>query len=499
LAGVLEGQQGMVIRILSGDIHLTELQTRMPFRYGIATMTRTPHAFVRLQVEVDGRVVAGIAADSLPPKWFTKDPSRPLGEEIDEMLLVIENALRLSIGMRGSSTYEIWRHLFDEQAVWGRRECLPPLLTNFGTSLIERALIEAVCIAVQTSFALLVHSPHLGRAHFDLPDRLRTRDPGDLLPRQPLTSVLVRHTIGLADPITEADIAPADRVHDGLPQSLQACIQAYGLRHFKIKVSGQLDSDRDRVARIASAVESCAAADYAFSLDGNEQFNALHEFRTFWESLLSTPSLSTFWRRLLFVEQPFHRSVALDPEVLGGLADWHARPTLIIDESDAELDSLPRALELGYAGTSHKNCKGVYKSIANACLLAERRQQRPSRPAILSGEDLVNIGPVALLQDLAVAATLGIGSIERNGHHYFTGLSMFAPGLQRQILDTHSDLYHASPTGWPTLTIRDGIINLDSVLRAPLGLGFRLDVGQFTPLEAWKQSRAIPQPHSSAS
>ena len=38
----------MKIRILEGDLHLIDLQTRMPFRYGIATMTHTPHAFVRL-------------------------------------------------------------------------------------------------------------------------------------------------------------------------------------------------------------------------------------------------------------------------------------------------------------------------------------------------------------------------------------------------------------------------------------------------------------------
>ena len=65
----------------------------------------------------------------------------------------------------------------------------------------------------------------------------------------------------------------------------------------------------------------------------------------------------------MFVEQPFHRDMALDPDVLHDLAAWRVRPTLIIDESDAELDSLPRALALGYHGTSHKNCKGVFKGV----------------------------------------------------------------------------------------------------------------------------------------
>ena len=70
----------MKIHICDGELYLTDLQTRMPFKYGIATMTRTPHVFLRLQVEVDGQRHTGISADSLPPKWFTKDPDRALDE-----------------------------------------------------------------------------------------------------------------------------------------------------------------------------------------------------------------------------------------------------------------------------------------------------------------------------------------------------------------------------------------------------------------------------------
>ena len=98
---------------------------------------------------------------------------------------------------------------------------------------------------------------------------------------------------------------------------------------------------------------------------------------------------------------------------------------MIIDESDAEWNSLPRAIRLGYHGTSHKNCKGVFKSIANACLLEKLRRETENSKFVMSAEDLANIGPVALMQDLAVAATLGISSVERNGHHYFAGLSAF--------------------------------------------------------------------------
>ena len=34
----------------------------------------------------------------------------------------------------------------------------------------------------------------------------------------------------------------------------------------------------------------------------------------------------------------------------------------------------------------------------------------------MSGEDLANVGPVALLNDLAVMSVLGVEDVERNGH-----------------------------------------------------------------------------------
>ena len=77
----------MNIHILHGDVFLLDVRTRLPFKYGIVTMTRTPHAFVRIRLEVDGKPAAGIAADHLPPKWFTKDPTKPIEDEIEEVFV----------------------------------------------------------------------------------------------------------------------------------------------------------------------------------------------------------------------------------------------------------------------------------------------------------------------------------------------------------------------------------------------------------------------------
>ncbi len=158
---------------------------------------------------------------------------------------------------------------------------------------------------------------------------------------------------------------------------------------------------------------------------------------------------------------------------------------MIIDESDADLGSAAAAIAGGYAGTSHKNCKGIFKGIANACLIAHRRRTDKSRAYLLSSEDLANVGPVALLQDLALVALLGITHPERNGHHYFRGLEAMPAQIREQTLALHGDLYHRHERGFPTLTIQDGTIDVRSVAAAPFGVAFDPNVSGLPTLEKW--------------
>ena len=87
---------------------------------------------------------------------------------------------------------------------------------------------------------------------------------------RPAPSIFARHTVGLVDALTQAETA-GKRLDDGLPESLEEVIAAYGHRHFKLKVAGSLDADIDRLARI-SAVLDRLAEPYFTTLDGNEQF-----------------------------------------------------------------------------------------------------------------------------------------------------------------------------------------------------------------------------------
>jgi hypothetical protein len=388
--------------------------------------------------------------------------------------------------MQGDSCYGIWRELYNRQLAWGDQQRLPPLLANFGVTLVERALIEAVCRARGQHFAQMLRTNQFGIPLGDLHEPLAGMTPANYLPESPSHAVTARHTVGLGDPLTEAEIPAGERLEDGLPQSLEACVRTYGLRHFKIKVSGDLEKDRARLGQLNRILTAEVKPDFAFSLDGNEFFQSAPAFQDYWRALTQTDSLQSFFSRLLFVEQPLHRSVALQPEVGAVFSRWNDRPLIIIDESDATLESLPAALALGYTGTSHKNCKGIIKGIAHRCLLAHLNRREPDQPRIMSGEDLCNIGPVALLQDLAVMAALGIESVERNGHHYHAGLSQFPISMQEQVLQAHGDLYHPSPAGWPTLAIHHGRIQLQSLNQTPFGPGFVVDLEQFSTPETWK-------------
>lgn len=471
---------GVSLKVTGTSIHQTRLKTRMPFKYGIATMTEVPMVFVQVETEVDGRPSWGVSSDLLPPKWFTKVPDDPLEQEIADMLRVIHHAMAIS-KIETPSAFAAWRTIYEQQAAWAKAENIAPLLAHFGTSLVERALIESVCRATGKPLGQALRDGTLGFEPGAIHPVLAKRTAAELLPQQPLAKVIARHTVGLADPLSAAAIPADELLDDSLPQSLDQCIRAYGLRHFKIKINGDLDADHDRLRSVSAVIGQHAPSDYAFSLDGNEQFKSVGGFHNHWASLAADAELTSFFEHLLFVEQPLHRDIALEDSVGDDFGDWPDRPPVIVDESDATIKSLPLALALGYAGTSHKNCKGIFKGVANACLLNARREA--GHTSVMSGEDLCNVGPVAVIQDLAVMAAIGIESVERNGHHYMAGLSQFPEAAQRQVIDAHDGLYRASERGWPTLDIRDGRIDLGSVNGQPFGTGFELDLSAFDEID----------------
>lgn len=470
-------------------IHLNVLpmRTRFPFRYGIAALTWVPHVFLTVDLVVDGKASRGLSSEGLPPKWFTKNPGTPFEEDLAEMVAVIQNACR--IGRHAAAVKREfaswWRDVYDEQMSWAKQRGQPGLLAGLGVSLLERAVLDGLCRAVGQPLHQLIGAgvilPDLGVVR----EALQGVMPSDYLASAPLATVKIRHTVGLGDWLNEADIPEEEKVDDGLPQSLEDCIKVYGLSYFKIKVGGQLEWDQERLRQVLAVAERWAPADWLCTVDGNEAFEELETFRDYYAALQRDPVLRDMLQhRVLFVEQPLRRDSSLVPEVAGALRDWNG-PPVFIDEADGDLEALPKALALGYVGVSHKNCKGIVKGLANAATIWRANAADGGRRS-LSGEDLAGVGPVAVMQDLAMQALLGVTHVERNGHHYFRGLSMYPADEQTVILRAHPDLLRRTEHDDVALAIQAGAISTVSINEAPFGSGWGADKGlSFEPLSDW--------------
>ncbi len=458
------------------------IHTRIPFRYGIAVMTEVPHMIVRVRMEIDGKTAYGYSADNLAPKWFTKNPEQSFADEIADMRRVARHAADLAAAAGpSSSVFALWERVYHDQSAWGKAQGLPVLLTQFGVSLIERAMIDAYCRASGLSFARALDSGALGLRLGAIHPELEQTTSTDYLPSEPLQTISVRHTVGLSDPLDASELT--DWTDDGLPADLESVITHYGIRFFKLKVGGNITDDVQRLSNIIRIIQSKRGNDFYYSIDGNEQYPDMLAVRELWEKLTAVLDADAL-ERLLFIEQPIHRKAALNPEIKAQLEQWQHRPPIIIDESDAGFDALREALDLGYTGTSHKNCKGVFKGIANACLLIAR-QRKSGIETILSGEDLTNVGPVALLQDLTVMARLNVPHLERNGFHYFKGID-YLPESARQLTQrNHPDLYKIAPDQSVTLLVEKGSLNLNSLQNPSLGMAAEFDFDWCIPEENW--------------
>jgi len=440
---------GEPVRLRVEEVQLFErdVRLRLPFRFGVVTLTRSPQAFARVRVRLDdGREGWGVAAEMLAPKWFDKN----LDLSNEDNFAQLRRAVRIAAGLyreAGSQTpFELYRGSYDEQI----RRCGAhgdgPLVACYGPALLDRAVLDAACRLHGLSFYQVVQRNLPGIDASALDEDIDMA--AFLAGLRPAASIHARHTVGLVDPITHQP----EPVDDGLPETLSEVIAAYGHRYFKIKVGGDVAADLARLTEIAAVLDGIDG-DYMISLDGNEQYDDVAGVAALLDAMQAEPALARFNRSILFLEQPISRAVALDVDVTPLSARW----PVIIDESDATLDAFPRARSLGYRGVSSKSCKGLYKSLINAARCAHW-----GAGYFMSAEDLTTQAGVCVQQDLALVNLLGITHVERNGHHYVNGLEGVPPAEQQAFLDAHPDLYHRGD-GVVRLNIRDGRIALGSL------------------------------------
>jgi hypothetical protein len=440
------------------DLGVRQVALRLPFRFGANTLTACPQLFVRADVEVAGHGVSrGFAAELMVPKWFDKRPGFSPDENIAHLAAAVRNAVTAYRNDSPASAFELFARHYGRLMHEGRSQDMTELSTAFGQAVIDRAVIDALCRATNTSFFDAARHNLLGIAdHPEAADMTGWDWSAWLATLQPLRRIEARHTVGLLD---ELDTVRSG--DDKLPISLRAVIERYGHRSFKIKLGGDPASDLQRLRSVLAVLDQ-TASDYRYTVDGNEQYASLDALRELLGGLhdLKAP---------IYIEQPVPRELSLSMP----LPADPALP-LLMDEADGTLDAFARGRELGWSGVSSKACKGVYKSLINRARCERWNRETHSQRFFMSAEDLTCQAGLAVQQDLALVALLGITHSERNGHHYGRGFGSAPAEEQAAFASAHPDLYELDG-GAARLRIERGEIAIDSLFASGYAHGVEPD------------------------
>jgi hypothetical protein len=414
----------MLPRIAVRDISFFERQVPFtkPFRFGAVVIEAAAQAFVRVEVEVEGKSTSvGASAELMAPKWFDKRPHLAAEQTISELRRSLVIARDLYLGSSGFETaFGLHAQRIAAQVEACASEDIPPLAAAYGPAEIDKAILDALlrCLGVNFFDGMI---RNIAGIDATLSPDLRDDDIAQFLSRrQRLQRVAIRHTVGLDDQV-EGSGGVADIRENS------------GARYFKLKLNGNPDADIARLIRIGKELATLSY-DYSVTLDANEQYADLSGLGALVDRLDRDTALKPIAAKLLYIEQPMPRDI-FRQSPLGALAAFD----FIIDEADDCYDAFPTARALGYRGISSKSCKGIYKSIVNATRAA--KWSGPSEKFFITGEDLTCQAGLGVQQDLALGALIGVTHAERNGHHYVDGFGDTPAAEALAFLADHPDLY----------------------------------------------------------
>jgi L-alanine-DL-glutamate epimerase-like enolase superfamily enzyme len=414
----------MALRLAVRDIAFFERPVAFvrPFRFGAVVVNAAPQAFIRVEIDVEGKGASvGASAELLVPKWFDKRPHLAPEETVDELRRSLLIARELYLAQSGFQTaFALHARCIAAQVEACAKEDIPPLAAAYGPAEIDKAILDALLRSAGANFfdGMIANiagidaglSPDLQAGDIALFLAGRTR----------LERVAIRHTVGLDDKIEgEGGVADAK--------------ENTGARYFKLKLNGDPDADAARLIRIGKELATLAH-DYRVSLDANEQYADLAALGTLVDRLDRDGALKPIAAKLLYIEQPMPRDITRQSP-LGQLAGRD----FIIDEADDSYDAFPAARSLGYRGISSKSCKGIYKSVVNATRAAKWSGE--GEKYFVTAEDLTCQAGLAVQQDLALGALIGVTHAERNGHHYVDGFAETPATEAEAFLAGHPDLY----------------------------------------------------------
>ncbi|WP_439575929.1 enolase [Phreatobacter sp.] len=453
------------IRIRDVEVFGRPTPFRLPFRFGPVTVDGAVQSFVRLTVEVEGVGQArGASAELMPPKWFDKRPGRTPQETAADLAASLVHAAALANAGAGPDTafgHHARHH--GEQLAWAREQDVTPLSAGFGVAQIDKAVLDGLSRVLGLSFVDVLKANAVGLDARLTADLDQPAIDAQLARLKPASTIAIRHTVGMTDRIEGSD-------------SLRAEIDAADLRWFKVKLSGDPAADLIRLDSIARLLDG-RGIDYRLTLDANEQYRP-EALASLFALVAADAGLAALVARLLFVEQPFDRAAtfeqALDPAL--------AARGVVIDEADDAYDAFPRAKALGYRGVSSKCCKGFYRALLNAARAAAwNAEAGEDGRYFVTAEDLTCQAGLAVQQDTAFVAALGLDHVERNGHHYVDGFGLAPVSEAIAFRDAHPGLYGRTG-GRIRLATATGSLDISSLYAPGFASGAEPDWASLQPL-----------------
>src|SRR5712675_1378914 len=211
-----------------------------PFRFGAVVINATPQAFVRVEIEVEGKGRAtGASAEFLVPKWFDKRPQLSPDETVAELRRSLLIARELYLARSGFDTaFGLHAACIAAQVDACAGEDIPPLAASYGPAEIDKAILDALLRGAGVNFFDGMAQNIAGIDARLSPD-LGDEDISTFLAGcRRLDRVAIRHTVGLDDQVEGGKGGVADIRENS------------GARYFKLKLNGNRDADTARLIRI---------------------------------------------------------------------------------------------------------------------------------------------------------------------------------------------------------------------------------------------------------
>jgi len=453
-------------RIAVRDISFFERQVPFtkPFRFGAVVINAAAQAFVRVEIEVEGKSTSvGASAELMAPKWFDKRSQLTPEQTVEQLRRSLGIARDLYLAGAGFDTaFGLHASRMSAQVEACAKCDIPPLAAVYGPAEIDKAILDALLRGVGVNFFEGMAENIAGIDARLSPD-LSEDDLAQCLARcRRLPRVAIRHTVGLDDQVEGGKGGVADIKENS------------GARYFKLKLNGNPDSDTARLIRIGKELATLPY-DYSVTLDANEQYADLTALGALVDRLGGDSALEPIAAKLLYIEQPMPRDI-FRQSPLGTLAAFD----FIIDEADDCYDAFPVARALGYRGISSKSCKGIYKSVVNATRAA--KWSAGGEKFFITSEDLTCQAGLAVQQDLALGALIGVTHAERNGHHYVDGFGDTPAAEAQAFLAAHPDLY-VSDGNNIRLSIHDGDLVTGSLAAPGFATSVHPDWTALSPLQ----------------